>query len=92
MKKLLLIPLFAAGCTTITPVGPLAGLAPPPKVAPEAQDAVVRPAPRPTPPAVYVTPAEVTSLNAEDAAKRLQQELDTDRRALDAMPTLPGGK
>ena len=35
---------------------------------------------------VYVTPGEVTPANAADAAKRLQQELETDRRSMEAMP------
>jgi hypothetical protein len=30
----------------------------------------------------------VTPLNAEEAAKRLGQELDTDRRTMEAMPNI----
>jgi hypothetical protein len=94
VKKFIVMPLLLTGCAAlnITPVGPLAEYAPKPAVETQTPDAVVRPAPRPTPPAVYITPAEVNTLNADDAAKRLQQELDTDRRALEAMPALTAGK
>ncbi len=98
MKSLAFGLILAAGvgCMHIQPVGPLAGNFTPPtsgKGPEKAEDVVtasepiVRPAPRPTPPTVFVTPAEVTSLNAEEAAKRLGQELDTDRRAAEAMPS-----
>jgi hypothetical protein len=82
-----------AGCVHFQPVGPLANSLPGTAPGPKAEDApvpepVVRPAPKPTPPALYVTPAEVTPLNAEEAAKRLGQELDTDRRTMEAMPNI----
>lgn len=84
------------GCVHIQPVGPLAQLRglpanpPPGGAAPadEAPEPVVRPAPKPTPPALYVTPAEVTPLTADEAIKRLGQELDTDRRTMEAMPNI----
>ncbi len=80
------------GCVHFQPIGPLADLQgspgkQPPADAP-AQEPVVRPAPRPTPPALYVTPAEVTPLNADEAIKRLGQELETDRRTMEAMPNV----
>jgi hypothetical protein len=84
------------GCVHFQPIGPLADALPgtvPPAPTALADDApvpepIVRPAPRPTPPTVYVTPAEVTPLNAEEALKRLGQELDADRRAMEAMPSI----
>ncbi|CAN5181079.1 hypothetical protein BH11PLA2_BH11PLA2_07540 [soil metagenome] len=89
MNRILLGMIIAlnVGCLNIRLAGPLADGRPS-----KAQDdapvpePVVRQAPKPTPPALYVTPGEVTPANAADAAKRLQQELDTDRRGLDAMP------
>jgi hypothetical protein len=82
-----------AGCLHIQPVGPLAGqLGSPSPQSPagdsDAPEPVVRQAPKPTPPALYVTPAEVNGMNAEEAAKRLGQELETDRRSMDAMPNV----
>ncbi len=78
------------GCVHIKPVGPLAdwqGTAPDGKPVPEqALEPIVREAPRPTAPAVYVTPGEVTATNADEAMKRLSQELDTDRRTMEAFP------
>jgi hypothetical protein len=35
---------------------------------------------------VYVTPSEVTPTNVDEALKRLNQELETDRRTMEAMP------
>lgn len=74
------------GCLHFKAIGPFA---PPPAAAGPGGDApepILREAPRPTPPAVYVTPSEVTAANADEALKRLSQELDTDRRTMDAMP------
>jgi hypothetical protein len=92
MNKVLLCGLLLAGvgCVHIKPVGPLAqfqGLNPDgSQPAPETPDPIVREAPRPTLPAVYITPSEVTAANADEALKRLAQELETDRRSMDAMP------
>jgi hypothetical protein len=89
MKRLLLLLLLAnAGCLHVQPVGPLAEMFPQkprPKDEP-VPEPVVRQAPKPTLPALYVTPGEITTANAVEAAKRLQQELETDRRSLEAMP------
>ena len=88
--------LIGTGCLHIQPIGPLAhaqGLPsnPPPigsKAAAEATrlEPILREAPKPTPPAMYVTPGEITATNADEALKRLQQELETDRRSTEAMP------
>lgn len=92
MNKLLPLALIllATGCVHFKPIGPLAGMQGPTsdgKAAPaEAPEPIVREAPRPTPPAVYVTPGEVTAANADEAIKRLTQELDTDRRTMEAFP------
>lgn len=89
MKRIFfLMVLASAGCLHVQAVGPLAEAFP---SKPRAKDSgtlepVIRQAGKPTPPALYVTPGEVTSANAADAAKRLQQELETDRRSLEAMP------
>jgi hypothetical protein len=82
--------LLATGCVHFKPIGPLAqmqGLPPDGKTTPmDTPEPIVRDAPRPTPPAVYVTPGEVTAANADEALKRLTQELDTDRRTMEAFP------
>src|SRR5207237_1161101 len=46
----------------------------------------VRPLPRPPPPAVYVTPGEVTEANHAEKVRRLLDEMEADRKALEAMP------
>lgn len=92
MKKLLILgALFAAsvGCASIRPIGPLAqmqGLTPDGKTPEHTPEPIVREGPRPTTPAVYVTPSEVTTTNVDEALKRLNQELETDRRTMEAMP------
>jgi hypothetical protein len=89
--------LSGVGCVHVQPVGPLAdamGLPanPPPPgakaaaAAGPAPEPVIREAPKPTPPALYVTPGEVSKESDAAAEKRLQQELDTDRRGMEAMP------
>ena len=88
MKTSLLAMVFALagpGCVHFKAVGPLAS-PPRPAADADAPEPILRDAPRPTPPAVYVTPSEVTAANADEALKRLTQELDTDRRSMDAMP------
>jgi hypothetical protein len=43
-------------------------------------------APKPVPPAMLVTPGEVTDQNPQHATKKLMEELDQDRRNMEAMP------
>ena len=92
--------LGTVGCVTLKPVGPLAkNMAPAPgsdapkdavtKVTP-AKDIpsgpIIQPAPAPTPPKTDVTPGEVTESNTADIVRRLQAELDADRKSAEAMP------
>lgn len=101
MNKLvfgLLMLLPGVGCVHLQPIGPLAqenGAAAPVSPAPGVtvtapKDAVpkpiVQPAPAPSPPALLVTPAEVTEANHADAARRLMEELEADRRSMESMP------
>lgn len=88
MRIILLMVAACSGCMHIQPIGPLAETLGTRQALPEAPDPepIIRQAGKPTPPALYVTPGEITAATAADAAKRLQQELDTDRRALEAMP------
>jgi hypothetical protein len=55
-------------------------------VATTAPKPVIQPAPAPAPPALLVTPGEVTEANGADAARRLMEELEADRRSMEAMP------
>ncbi len=91
MTRLLLIAAFAftgLGCATIQPVGPMAKVFPPKEKKDEATipEPVVTQAPRPVPPALLVTPGEVTEANYQQAIDKLKQELEQDRRSLEAMP------
>lgn len=96
MTRLLLLGglVGACGCVGVRPVGPMADVfpkAPPPKAAKvgEAKDGsapALVPAPPPPAPALLVSPGEVSEATAEDMAKKLEQELDADRNAMDAMP------
>ena len=43
-------------------------------------------APRPVPPAMLVTPGEVTEGNYQQAIDKLKQEMEQDRRSLESMP------
>jgi len=43
-------------------------------------------APPPSPPSVMVTPADVSDANTQQAARRLTEEMDADRKAMDQMP------
>ena len=100
MTRILLVffVISGLGCVHVQPVGPLAttlGMPPNPpppgakSAAAEPPDPIVREAPKPTPPALYVTPGEVSETTAEEAVKRLGQEMETDRRSLEAMPRYP---
>ena len=97
MSRLLLLivsatALCGAGCLHVTPVGPMAKLLgsdeKPPAVAgaKAAAEPVTVPAPKPVPPAMLVTPGEVSDQNPQEATKKLMEELEQDRRSLDAMP------
>ena len=88
-RLILAIMVVNTGCLHVRPVGPLADALPartPAVREPGVPEPVIRQTGRPTPPSLYVTPAEITGANAADAARRLQQELDTDNRSLEAMP------
>ena len=89
--------LCGLGCVHLQPVGPLmnpTGVVPAaesPKVKEtEAKDAVrmptMTPLPPPPPPAVYVTPGEVTDANHAEKVRRLLDEMEADRKAMEAMP------
>ncbi len=100
MKRFLLLGLLAApalGCTTFKPVGPLVGKSTPTRSASQPNAIVTSPrdiggmptfadAPPPPPPTRGVTVGDVTPEGAHDAAKKLQQELDRDRKAASEMP------
>ena len=79
---------FGTGCMTITPVGPMAKMFPPKEKKEEAAvpEPIVTQAPRPVPPAMLVTPGEVTEGNYQQAIEKLKQEMEQDRRSLEAMP------
>jgi len=96
----LLMLLPGVGCFHLQPVGPFAkelakGPDPESRPAPgvtvtPAKDAgqgpVVQPAPAPPPPALLVTPGEVTEANYRQAVQRLTEELEADRKSMEAMP------
>lgn len=89
------------GCLSIQPIGPMADMlgveepkvtqtaTPGVRVSP-AQDASRRPmlppAPPPEPPAFLVTPGEVSDASADEIIRKLDQELDADRKAMSNMP------
>ena len=86
--------LFAAvlmtgiGCAHIQPVGPMAKMFPPKEKKDDAlaMEPIVTQAPRPVPPAMLVTPGEVTEGNYQQAIDKLKQEMEQDRRSLESMP------
>lgn len=92
--------LSGVGCLGLRPVGVMADSLQPRESAaakPDpgvrvtaAKDApagpVVAPAPPPPAPTVRVSPAEVTDANAAASADRLAEEIEADRRAMEAMP------
>lgn len=90
MTRLALLAALACtglGCTTFRPVGPMKNVFPPPAEKDEAAaEPVLTQAPRPTPPALLVTPGEVTEGNYRQAIEKLKQELESDRRSLESMP------
>lgn len=89
--------LCGLGCVHLQPVGPITnptGVAPaadePKAKVSEAKDVAqmptVTPLPPPAPPAVYVTPGEVTEANHAEKVRRLSEEMEADRKAMEAMP------
>lgn len=84
------------GCVHLQPVGPFAGkLASPtgPKPAPAGTPTAnapvmppLQPAPAPVPPALLVTPGEVTEANQKQSVRRLIDEMEADRKAMESMP------
>jgi hypothetical protein len=91
--------LGSLGCLGIKPVGPMAKMmneeAPPTNPAPgvtvtAAKDApagpVIQQAPPPPLPSLKVTPGEVTESNYQDAMRRLIEEIEADRKAMESMP------
>ena len=88
--------LCGLGCVHLQPVGPLmkpsgeaAADLPKAKVS-EAKEVArmptLTPLPPPPPPAVYVTPGEVTEANQAEKVRRLLEEMESDRKAMEAMP------
>jgi hypothetical protein len=49
-------------------------------------DPVTVPAPRPTPPALLITPGEVTAENPTAAAQKLMSEFEYDRKTIPEVP------
>ena len=100
MNRLILLGLLAApalGCSHFKPVGPFTGKDGPQRnpnqpnaMVTSPKDIVSMPvfsdAPPPPAPIRSVTPGDVTPGGANDAAKKLMQELEADRKAGDAMP------
>ncbi len=91
--------LASLGCLGIKPVGPMATMLneepPPTRPAPgvtvtAAKDApggpVIQQAPPPPLPSLKVTPGEVTEANYPDAMRRLIEEMEADRKAMETMP------
>lgn len=81
------------GCTGVQPAGPLAKVMKP-KPAPAADKAAERPAAaelKPAPPALLITPGEVTA-DPQAAAQKLTTELEYDRRSLQAQPIVSAYK
>lgn len=102
MNKLVLMLMLtpAVGCVHFQPIGPFAdsfGSAPKVRTTPEgarvqelgpnmAAVPLMRPAPPPPLPAMMVTPSDVSATNPQEAAQRLMQELEADRKSMNEMP------
>ncbi len=79
----------ASGCMHMEPTGPLAHIMGAPKSVPTDEDekaAANMPPPRPVPPAMLVTPGEVTAESADDAVRKLTNELQTDGKSIPNVP------
>jgi hypothetical protein len=93
MRALLfgLLVVGGVGCAQFQPVGPLAKTMGAPKGRPPSDkdappDPVTVPAQRPTPPALLITPGEVTAENPTAAAQKLMSEFEYDRKTMPAAP------
>ncbi len=98
MRKLLLGALLlapAVGCVSFRPVGVLDPTGEAKRaVGPEgirAMEAVARvpDAPPPPAPVQLVSPGEIDPANPEEAVRRLSEEIDADRKAVDQFPNYP---
>jgi hypothetical protein len=93
--------LGSVGCVHLTPVGPMAdafGTSTPKAVQPTPGVTVTPPRdvgtggpilqapPAPPVPAILITPGEVKTDSVNDAMLQLEEELRSDRRAMEAMP------
>jgi hypothetical protein len=80
----------AVGCVQMQPVGPLAKVTGTPKgptpAADPADEPVTVPAPRPTAPAMFIVPAEVSADNPTAAAQKLLAEFESDRKTTPPPP------
>lgn len=83
------------GCVGLRPVGPMAGAftqpAPKPPAGVRTEPAkdgapTLPPAPPPPAPALLVSPGEVTDATADEMARKLEAELEADRKSMEAMP------
>lgn len=96
MTRLLLALALGAliGCTGIRPVGPLAGSGLGPKAGKakgdkdkdEPPEPVTVPAPKPTPPLNTTGPEDVSPENPNLAIRKLQQELEADKKTVPSAP------
>ena len=79
----------ASGCLNVQPVGPLAKITGAPKGKPLTKDDLEQataPAPRPVPPAMLVTPGDVTAENADEIVRKSMVELQTDGKSTANVP------
>jgi hypothetical protein len=94
---MVLIAACNSGCVTLQPIGPFAeqlGGAPAPhqpsnavRVTDQPDRAVhLPPAPPPVPPAILVSPGDVGEMTPQQAADKLREEMNADRKALERMP------
>ncbi|HEY3789284.1 MAG TPA: hypothetical protein VGL71_10530 [Urbifossiella sp.] len=74
------------GCTSFTPIGPLAQKKAPPQSSIlkelDTPDPITVSAPKPVPPAMLIVPEEVNSGNAVAAAQKLENEYEFDWKSL----------
>lgn len=100
MKRFLMIGLLAApafGCTNLKPVGPFTGSTAPTRSVNQPNAIVMPPkdisampkfedGPAPPAPLRTVTVGDVTPASGHSAAEKLMQEIESDRKGVDAIP------